>query len=226
MGFFSDIGSAISSGLSSLGSAISSACSSVVSGLSSVVSNFAPLINALSVAVPQLGTLAKVVTAIEAIATLLGVMGKDETIEDLGDRAIQAQEAGIHPQDFSTYKEYVSAIKNFELDPKKSAEIKETDKMVAGIGVQYWGFEEMLGVDSGEIIVKTLNSPDYFTGERLSVFLDKVESIGDVIAYFDGKLSKTERLAVEEKLVEAEKSISPEKSDFAIYNELLNHTDE
>ena len=226
MGFWSSVGSAISSACSSIGSALSSACSSVLTGLSTVVSNLAPLANALAVAIPAAGVLGKAVLAIQVLSIVLGVIGKDDTIEDIGDRAIQAQEAGINPENYSTYREYVDAIKSFELDPKKSKEISSTEKMIAGLGVQYWGFEESFGIGAGDIIVKTLKSPDYFTGERLTAYLDKVESISDVVAYFDSKLSKSERLAVEEKLVEAEKTMSPEKSDFTIHEELLKHSDE
>ena len=231
MGFWSSVGSAISGGISaigsacsSIGSALSSACSSVLSGISSAVTNLAPVLNALAIVIPQAGLLGKVVLAIEVLSIFIGVMDKDDKIEDIGDRAIQANEAGIRPEDFGSYKEYMTAIKNFELDPQKSEKISATEKMIAGVGVQYWGFEETLG--SGDIIVKTLTSPDYFTRERLITFLDKVDSIQEVIAYFDGKLSKSERLPIEEKLVEAEKSLNPDKSDFAIYKELLDHTDE
>ena len=226
MGFWSSVGSAISSACSSIGSALSSACSSVLTGLSTVVSNLAPLANALAVAIPATGVLGKAVLAIQVLSIVLGVIGKDDTIEDIGDRAIQAQEAGINPENYSTYREYVDAIKSFELDPKKSKEISSTEKMIAGLGVQYWGFEENFGVGTGDIIVKTLQSPDYFTGERLTAYLDKVESISDVVAYFDNKLSKSERLSVTEKLVEAEKVLDPQKSEFDIHQELLQHRHE
>lgn len=220
MGFWSSVGSAISSAVSSIGSTLSSACSSVLSGISSVVSNSSTLLTALAIAIPATGVLAKAIVAIDTISRILGLLKPNETTEDIGDRALQAQEAGISPEDYATYKEYVAAIKNFELDPKKSEQYSDTEKMLAGIGVQYWGFEEKFGVGAGDILTKTVESPDYFTGERLASFLDKVESVSDVVKYFDGKLSSNERNAVEAKLVEAEKAINPEKPNADIYKEL------
>lgn len=220
MGFWSSVGSAISSAVSSIGSTLSSACSSVLSGISSVVSNSSTLLTALAIAIPATGVLAKAIVAIDTISRILGLLKPNETTEDIGERALQAQEAGISPEDYATYKEYVAAIKNFELDPKKSEQYSDTEKMLAGIGVQYWGFEEKFGVGAGDILTKTVESPDYFTGERLASFLDKVESVSDVVKYFDGKLSSNERNAVEAKLVEAEKAINPEKPNADIYKEL------
>ena len=76
MGFWSSVGSAISSACSSIGSALSSACSSVLTGLSTVVSNLAPLANALAVAIPATGVLGKAVLAIQVLSIVLGVIGK------------------------------------------------------------------------------------------------------------------------------------------------------
>ncbi|MCX0340136.1 hypothetical protein [Acinetobacter radioresistens] len=220
MGIFSSIGSAISSACSSIGSAIGSACSAVIGSISSVMSNAGSLISALAIAIPITGALGKVVLALDIIGKILGVQEPEENTEDIGDRALQAQEAGINPEDYASYKEYSAAIKNFVLDPKKSAEITDLDKKLAGIATQAWAYEEKFGVDGVGLLTKTIEQPDYFTGDRLASFLDKVDSISDVVQYFDGKLSSNERNAVEAKLIEAEKSINPEKTNTDIYKEL------
>lgn len=225
MGWFSDACSAVSSAFSSVCSAVSSACSSVLSGISNVLnSSSGSFITALALALPISGALAKAITAIDVISKILGMLEPNETTEEIGDRAIQAQDHGISPENYATYKEYLAAIKSFELDPKKSAETSDLDKMAAGFGVQYWGFEEKFGVGTGDLLSKTVESPDYFTGDRLASFLDKVENISDVVQFFDGKLSSNERNAVEDKLIEAEKSINPDKSTANILKELNDNT--
>lgn len=220
MGIFSSIGSAISSGLSAAGSAISGACSAVIGGISSVISNPGIVMSALAVAIPATGALSKVVAALDIIGKVLGVLKPDEDVKKIGDMAIQAQEAGISPEDYATYKDYSAAIKNFTLDPKKTAETTELEKSLAGIATQAWAYEEKFGKDGLGLLTKTIEKPDYFTGDRLTSFLDKVERISDVVQYFDGKLSSNERNAVESKLVEAEKAIYPEKTTADIYKEL------
>ena len=142
MGFWSSVGSAISSACSSIGSAIGSACSAVMGGIGSVISNAGSLFSALAIVIPITGALGKVVAALDIIGKILGVQEPGEDTEDIGDRAIQAQEAGISPEDYATYKEYSAAIKNFELDPKRSAEISDLDKKLAGIATQAWAYED------------------------------------------------------------------------------------
>ncbi len=225
MGWFSSACSAVSSAFSSVCSAVSSACSSVLSGITNVVNNSSgSLITALALSLPISGALLKAVTAIDVICKVLGMLEPKETTEDIGDRAIQAQEAGIRPENYGTYKEYLSAIKNFEIDPKKSDEINQLDKLVAGVGVHYWGFEEKFGLGTGDLISKTIESPDYFTGERLEAYLDAVENISDVVEFFDGKLSPADQDMIEDKLIEVEKGLHPEKSTADILKELSDHT--
>jgi len=220
VGFWSSVGSAVSSACSSIGSAIGSACSAVIGSISSVMSNAGSLMSALAIAIPITGALGKVVAALDIISKILGIQEPEENTEDIGDRALQAQEAGINPEDYASYKEYSAAIKNFKLDPKKSAETTDLDKKLAGIATQAWAYEEKFGVDGVGLLTKTIEQPDYFTGDRLASFLNKVDSISDVVQYFDGKLSSNERNAVEAKLIEAEKSINPEKTNTDIYKEL------
>ena len=228
MGWFGDvcssIGSSISNACSSIGSAIGSACSSVIGGISNMMNNAGSIFSALAVAIPITGALGKVVAALDIIGKILGVQEPDEDIEDMGDRAIQAQEAGISPENYATYQEYSTAIKNFELDPKKSAETSDLDKKLAGLATQAWAYEEKFGADGVGLLTKTVESPDYFTGDRLASFLDKVEDISDVVQFFDGKLSASERDAVEDKLIEAEKNINPDKSTANILKELNDNT--
>lgn len=222
MGFFSSIGSAFSSVCSAVGSAFSSACSSIVSGISNAVSNAGPFLSALAVAIPVIGALSKAAAVITTIGQILGILTPKEKIEDIGDQALQAQEAGISPESYATYQEYVTAVRNFTVDPKKSAQYSDIEKQMSGMSVVFWGLEEKFGVGSGDIITKTLQSPNYFTSERVSGFLNNVGNVSDVVKYFDGKLSSNERNVVEEKLVQAEQQISPEKSVKEIYKDLDN----
>ena len=40
--------------------------------------------------------------------------------EQLGDKALQADEDGIHPDNYDTFGEYLNAVEEFEIDPDKS----------------------------------------------------------------------------------------------------------
>ena len=66
------------------------------------------------------------------------------------------------------------------------------------------------GVDGGS----------YFSKERVDSFIDKVESVADVAKYFSKTLTPEDSSRVEQKLVDAEKALSPDKSNADIYREL------
>ena len=67
------------------------------------------------------------------IAKALGLIESEEKVEDLGDKAIQAEERGIKPEDFRTYSEYEKSIEDFETDSARSQEISEDEKALKGI---------------------------------------------------------------------------------------------
>ena len=66
------------------------------------------------------------------IAKALGLIKPDENAIELGDKAIQAEAEGIVSEKFETYQEYLQAVRDFEIDPEKSMQISETDKLAKG----------------------------------------------------------------------------------------------
>ncbi len=150
MGFLSSVGSAFSSACSAVSSAFSSACSAVSNAISNtfgaisntfssameslgtVVSIAAPIVSALSVVMPQLRPLAAV---LDVALMVVGLLEPEETVEDIGDKVLQGYEQDIKPADFSTYNEYITAIRNVKLDPEKSKEFNFGEKITAGTTV-------------------------------------------------------------------------------------------
>lgn len=245
MGFWSSIGSAFSSACSAVGSALSSACGAIgstfssacsgvfnaIAGIASVANALASVGRALGVALPYLQTALTVVTVIDMVLQALGLAGKDEKVEDLGQDVLDAYEADIKPADYSTYDEYMQAIRNFRLEnPDKQGNHDTTNKLIAGISVQTWGLEEKIGAGSGEILSVILKDAEkvskgegYFTPERTSVILTTVSSVADVVKYFSGKLDMDNADKVEQQLIKAEQQLNPDKSVSQIYQELDEH---
>lgn len=73
-----------------------------------------------------------VAAPIAAICKALGLMKQEEKVEDLGDKTIQAEEAGIKPEKYQDFKDYVKAVENFQVDPEKSKKISLDDKLRRG----------------------------------------------------------------------------------------------
>lgn len=156
MGFFSSIGSAIGSALSSIGSAISSGISSICSAIGgaffSGVGGIAALATSLiipGVGLPELivvvGFIARVVSE---IAEALGLKEKDETPEELG---MKAEEADKKPEDFDSIEAYIEYLRNdVEIDKEKLKELSEEDKLkyaAIGTAINIKGIEEKYGVE-------------------------------------------------------------------------------
>lgn len=152
---------------------------------------------------------------------------QDESVKDIGEKVLQGYELDIKPADFSTYEEYISAIRNVKLDPEKSDKFNVGEKMAAGITVQAWGVEEKYGKGSSDFIAHILNdAPNiakgegYFTESRVQNILDKITNIADVAKYFSNKLNPDTANMVGKQLLSAEQELSPDKSVREIYQEL------
>ena len=99
-------------------------------GILSVVSSALPSLgsvlgNVLKVGIQALNALSKGLTA---FGNALGLFETDDP-EKLGTKRIQAEEAGIEPENYDTYDEYLKAIDDFEIDEERALEISVEDKL-------------------------------------------------------------------------------------------------
>lgn len=154
------------------------------------------------------------------IAKALGII-EDENmdVEELGDKAIQSD---YKPENFESYEKYVDAVKQFQTDPERSAQISEEDKVkkgtevVAGISIEKYGSD----VDFKEFS-KLLSNSNFITKDSPEKFMKLVEALPDNPAAFDSAvkflndspMSKSRMEAGMELLKNNEKALSPGLSD-------------
>jgi hypothetical protein len=204
--------------LSSLGSAISSACSSIGSAISSAVSVISPTLS-LGIEIVKAVSLVA-----QTVLKVLEIISPDEKLEDMGDKVQQASEAGITLEKFEKFDEYVQAIRNFELDPEKSKKTTEVEKLAVGLGFASLALENKYKGSDVNNLANLWNlvakNPDYFTSERILSMLPVTQDMKSIADYFGNKLDTKEALSVEKTLFDLDKSLSPNKSDDAIYKEL------
>lgn len=195
--------------------------SSIVSGISSVAGGIGGAIGgALGAISPVIGV---VIGAINAVASVAGGIMKsfgwmpDEDEDEFGDRVIQAGKEGITPEKFDKFEDYAEAIKNFELDPEKSKETTEQEKLLATIAYATTGLAEKYDNadpdNLANIWALVAEDADYFSSDRINSILSKTTDIKSVADYFDGNLDEKMIDRVEQRLVDAEKALSPEKSE-------------
>ncbi len=209
MGFWSSVGSAISSGFSAVCSAVSSIGSAAVSFARECLPKVGTILTTLG------GSLGMVANVVVAVCQILSILRQDESAEDLGDRALQAAENGIRPENFDRYDDYLDSIRKFEINPEKSAQYSPDTKAAAGMQVAISSLEDRFKTPVGALyglpILIAMNK-DFFNPDRLSALLKATHDINAVVDYLDGRLGRSERATVETTLLKAEQSLAPEKT--------------
>ena len=215
MGFWSSVGSAISSGFSAVCSAVSSIGSAAVSFASECLPKVGTILTTLG------GSLGMVANVVVAVCQILSILRQDESAEDLGDRALQAAENGIRPENFDRYDDYLDSIRKFEINPEKSAQYSPDTKAAAGMQVAISSLEDHFKTPVGALYglpilvamsYSGVDEKSFFDKDRLSALLKTTHDINAVVDYLDGRLGRSERATVETTLLKAEQSLTPEKT--------------
>lgn len=182
----------------------------------SVAVKVVSIIGELGIALKGLGLIGKVLLS---IAKALGLIeDKDVEVEELGDKALQAEIEGIKPENYKTYQEYLKVIQDFELDPKKSKKWTERERIEKGIEITSALLVEKYGPDIQELILEVVKNPEFFNSQRLKEYIQVVEdeNVGysEISDYLDGNIRNFEHKSkVNDVMLEVEKRINPNISD-------------
>lgn len=197
------------------------AVASAVTSIGPAVAGFCA--NVLPKIAPLLEKGLEILRVVEGIANtvsqVMGIFNSHETAENIGDRAIQAADKGLTPDQFENHGEYMSALRDFELDPAKSEKLSDSQKIVSGLAVAGRGLDEKFGSAEGtmgNLWWLAAAKPDYFAADKLTQFLKTGQDIMSIVDYFEGKLGGGESLEVEDKLVELDKKMSPDTEEKSI----------
>ena len=202
--------------------------------IAKVTSTLAPVLHTLSVVIPQLRPVSVAVTVIDTLIQQLGFAEDGQTVESVGQDILDAYHADIKPTDYTTYDEYMQAIRDFKLEnpDREMGEYLFAEKFASGLSVQTWGLEEKFGDEMSSLILAILKDAQnleqgegYFTPERIDSWITDVSSLADVAKYFGNELGIDEKNKVEQELVAIEKEQHPDKSLADIYKELDNIKD-
>ena len=236
MGLFSAIGSfvssacsAISSVCSSIGSAIGSVCSSI-GGVSALVATISTVLSVIPGLQSAAGFLRGLATVARAVAVVCNVLSPHEDMEDLGERALQANDNDITLEkcgnDFNVYME---KLRSMELDPNKMH--TQEERLLAGVLVAEQGIKQANPELSTKYLTPLMLLRNGFvTEEKVQQWGKIAESMGysfaDVAKFYLGdrfnaifekeKGNKDHGYTIVEQ---AEKDLHPDKSTADILNE-------
>lgn len=184
--------SAVVSAVSSIGPAVAGFCATILPRL-------APL---LAQGMEAFKVVAQIV---DTISLVFGIFKGGENTENMGDRALQAAEQGITPDDFDDHAQYMDALRDFKLDDAKSEKTPVEQKIIAGFALAGRGLDDKFNSPEGtmsSLIPLIAANPLYFSADKLIQILKSGQDIGTIIEYFEGKLGGGEALETEDKLVQ------------------------
>ena len=117
---------------SSVCSTVKDVCSSIGSALSNIgkVASTISVISKVLAVIPGMQAASAFLLNVSKVASAIAVMCKvfspDDNIEDIGERALQAEENGITLEKCENdFNKYMEKLRNMELDPNKKHDIDE-----------------------------------------------------------------------------------------------------
>lgn len=168
--------------------------------------------------------------AILKIAKALGIVEEKTDVEELGDKAIQAEESGIKPENYENYEMYVNAIKDFKTDPERSAQIQQEDKVKRGTTIaSALAAEKCPDIEMDKLfnLLNEENFSKYANAKRFEGICDLVlsdpKTVNNIINFINGTEKSSERIGdAISALRSIEKEMSPELSDLETMKNVLN----
>jgi len=135
MGFWSGLGSLVSSACSFVGSCVSSVGRALVGAATTVIEKLGSVIDT-------------VVNVVKSVGVALGIIKPEDNIEELGARAC---ESDLKPENFDSVTEYIEHLKNdIELDKEKfesrSKDVRLAHKGI-GLAIMKDGIKEKSGIE-------------------------------------------------------------------------------
>ena len=183
-----------------------------------------PRLDTLGLALEGLKEIGKIIFT---MAKIIGVIKTEIEVQELGDKALQAEADGITPEQFDTYADYVTALDNYITDPGMSQKISEELKEIKGVEIAVCLMVEKL-VDTPVVsfIESIIENPEFFKEGIIEAISEIINEDKKFVADFVGYVSGTEKNAekinkISDKLITIEKEVHPEISDKDAYKQVM-----
>lgn len=190
--------------ISSVSPAVSAITATVVT-IGTLVSSFAAtmgpvLANIIKTLPSTIETISKFA---EVFLQVQSILKPGEKIEDIGERSLQAAKNGVTMEKFDNFDDYMTALRNFQLDPDVTKNRDVSEKLVAGMAVTTVGMEDKFSAERGSLNSLwslPLANPTFFTPERMQSLLVAGRLGADILGYLNRSISGSETRTVEKGL--------------------------
>ena len=168
--------------------------------------------------------------AISSIAKALGIIKPERDIEEIGDRALQAEEKGITPDKFDSYEAWIKAIDedDWGYDPDKNKDKSPEEKILKGVEVSTAVvMEKFPDLPIKDFFTVTNENKDFFNVERMTeigkLAQNDADSFGDIVKYVTGSVKDHTSIDLATNLLmDIEKNIEPGISDDTAYDKVAS----
>ncbi|UTG82734.1 hypothetical protein [Bacillus paranthracis] len=185
----------------------------LIASISSIASTALSIANSVSLIVSSIKIVASVIMS---VCKELGLIeNQNIESEQIGEKALAAEQVGIVPGKFERYEDYVKDIEKFEVDKMKVNDWTKEEKEQRGMELTIGLLLEKFGSVVVEVITEVAKRPDFFNTERTQLYLEKASSneidMKEVTSYLDGQTKGLEKMnLINDKMVNIEKIINPE----------------
>lgn len=181
----------------------------IMSTIESILTSVAKVLAVAGTAIQE------IVDIFATLAEALGLLDSETNPEELGDKAI---ESAYNPDDYNSYDEYLEAVEAYEIDPEKSKNISEEDKLSKGMEIILGALINKYEETPMEEFCIEMASNKYFSSEKTKeiakLIQDDKANISNILNYVNGTERDEHKLQnVIQTLVQVEKSVNPNISD-------------
>ena len=219
MGWFGSVCSSIGSFVSGAVSVVSSAVGSIGSVLATSASTL------LKIASPYLATIS---TIVQIIGAVLNILKPEESVDEIGDKAMSADK---QVEDFNTTEEYIEYLRDeVSFNKDEFDKLSKEDKIArtaVGTSIVMKAIDEKKGVtistDTWITLAKLQESGNLKDVKEFDKILDTFKDNQiDLKKYVDGKLDGEQNLQVGDKLIEIYQKLEPNLSKEHIEKKVMN----
>lgn len=169
--------------------------------------------------------------AIASITKALGIIKPERDVEEIGDRALQAEEKGMTTDKYSSYEAWVKDIEkdDWGYDPEKNKDMDPQKKVLKGVEVSTAvTMERFPGLPIQKFFSLAGKNPEFFTVERMDEIgkLASADSdaFGKVVNYVTGSArDHTTVDAASDILMDIERTIDPGVSENMAYDKVAGY---
>jgi hypothetical protein len=219
MGWFDSVCSSIGSFVSGAVSVVSSAVGSIGSVLATSASTL------LKIASPYLATIS---TIVQIIGAVLNILKPEESVDEIGDKAMSADK---QVEDFNTTEEYIEYLRDeVSFNKDEFDKLSKEDKIArtaVGTSIVMKAIDKKKGVtistDTWITLAKLQESGNLKDVKEFDKILDTFKDNQiDLKKYVDGKLDGEQNLQVGDKLIDMYQTLEPNLSKEHIEKKVMN----